>query len=94
MVHTAALELAAHGVRVNAVAPGATRTRLISGVGGDVGRGPAGRRPAATPDEIAGAVFCLASSSPSVRRPGGRRGRQQSPIVYEQQHAATLQLVA
>lgn len=62
LTRAAALELAPHGVRVNAVAPGVTRTRLTNAVSGkllaDV---PLGR--IAEPEEIADAVLWLARGS-------------------------------
>jgi NAD(P)-dependent dehydrogenase (short-subunit alcohol dehydrogenase family) len=62
LTRAAALELAPHGVRVNAVAPGVTRTRLTNAVSdkllADV---PLGR--IAEPEEIADAVLWLARGS-------------------------------
>ena len=66
LVRAAALELAPHGVRVNAVAPGVTRTRMTSGVGGEVGEdllADVPLRRIAEPDEIADAVLYLATAS-------------------------------
>jgi len=65
-VRAAALELAPHGVRVNAVAPGVTRTRMTSGVGGEVGEdllADVPLRRIAEPQEIADAVVYLAGAS-------------------------------
>lgn len=64
LTRTWATEFAAHGVRVNSVAPGPTRTEGVAAVWGDtneeLGRGlPMGRTGA--PDEIAEAVLYLAS---------------------------------
>jgi A-factor type gamma-butyrolactone 1'-reductase (1S-forming) len=66
LVRAAALELAPHGVRVNAVAPGVTRTRMTSGAGGDVGEdllADVPLRRIAEPEEIADAVVYLAGAS-------------------------------
>lgn len=64
LTRTWATEFAAHGVRVNSVAPGPTRTEGVAAVWGDIneelGRGlPIGRTGA--PEEIAEAVLYLAS---------------------------------
>ncbi|MGB3482347.1 MAG: SDR family oxidoreductase [Mycobacterium sp.] len=64
LTRTWATEFAAHGVRVNSVAPGPTRTEGVAAVWGDtnedLGRGlPMGRT--AAPEEIAEAVLYLAS---------------------------------
>ncbi|CAN5643501.1 SDR family oxidoreductase [soil metagenome] len=64
LTRTWATEFAAHGVRVNSVAPGPTRTEGVAAVWGDtneeVGRGlPLGRTGA--PEEIAEAILYLAS---------------------------------
>jgi NAD(P)-dependent dehydrogenase (short-subunit alcohol dehydrogenase family) len=60
----AALENADHGIRVNAVAPGVTRTGMTSSVSDDLLRAvPMGR--IAEPDEIAGAVAWLCSEEAS-----------------------------
>lgn len=64
LTRTWATEFAAHGVRVNSVAPGPTRTEGVAAVWGDtneeLGRGlPLGRTGA--PEEIAEAVLYLAS---------------------------------
>jgi NAD(P)-dependent dehydrogenase (short-subunit alcohol dehydrogenase family) len=62
LTRAAALELAPHGVRVNAVAPGVTRTGMTSEVSDDLLREvPLGR--IAEPEEIADAVLWLAASS-------------------------------
>jgi NAD(P)-dependent dehydrogenase (short-subunit alcohol dehydrogenase family) len=62
LARAAALELAPHGVRVNAVAPGVTRTGMTSEVSDDLLRDvPLGR--IAEPEEIADAVLWLAASS-------------------------------
>lgn len=67
LTKTAAIEYAARGIRVNAVAPGLVRTRLVEGLGGETAAGketeaflaahPAGR--AAEPEEVAEAVWSL-----------------------------------
>ena len=59
-----ALEMAAHGITVNAVAPGTTRTPMIDTLSAEdqaelVGRIPLGRF--GTPDDVARAVCFLAS---------------------------------
>lgn len=60
----AALENADHGIRVNAVAPGVTRTGMTSSVSDDLLRAvPMGR--IAEPTEIAGAVAWLCSDEAS-----------------------------
>ena len=62
---TAALELAVHGIRVNAVAPDLTRTEALEALAGPGGPSrwdrivPLGR--AGTPEEVGGAVVFLAS---------------------------------
>lgn len=64
LVRTAALELAPPGVRVNAVAPGITRTAMTAGVTDDLlADVPLGR--IAEPEEIAHAVVWLASPKAS-----------------------------
>lgn len=61
LTRAAALELAPYGVRVNAVAPGVTRTGMTSDVSDDLLRNvPLGR--IAEPEEIADAVLWLAAS--------------------------------
>ena len=61
LTRAAALELAPYGVRVNAVAPGVTRTGMTSDVSDDLLRDvPLGR--IAEPEEIADAVLWLAAS--------------------------------
>lgn len=68
LTRTAALEVAAHGIRINAICPGGTRTRLLQSLNEqrDAAAGldtnfatPNGR--IAEPEEIAGAVVYLAS---------------------------------
>jgi NAD(P)-dependent dehydrogenase (short-subunit alcohol dehydrogenase family) len=61
LTRTAAVEYAAHGVRVNAVAPGLVMTRLAAGIDPDrlAAAHPVGR--AAEPEEIAEAVAWLVS---------------------------------
>jgi NAD(P)-dependent dehydrogenase (short-subunit alcohol dehydrogenase family) len=67
LTRAAALELAPHGVRVNAVAPGITRSRMIAEEGAAPEAGdlmsavPLGRM--AEPEEIADAVLWLAGAS-------------------------------
>jgi len=62
LTRAAALELAPHGVRVNAVAPGVTRTGMTSGVSDDLLADVPLRR-IAEPEEIADAVVWLAGAS-------------------------------
>jgi NAD(P)-dependent dehydrogenase (short-subunit alcohol dehydrogenase family) len=62
LTRSAALELAAFGVRVNAVAPGVTRTGMTSGVSDELLADVPLRR-IAEPDEIADAVVWLATST-------------------------------
>lgn len=64
LVRTAALELAPHGVRVNAVAPGVTRTGMTSQVSDELLADVPLRR-IAEPREIAHAVVWLASPEAS-----------------------------
>lgn len=64
LVRTAALELAPHGVRVNAVAPGVTRTGMTSEVSDDLLANVPLRR-MAEPEEIASAVVWLTSPKAS-----------------------------
>lgn len=62
LTRAAALELAPYGVRVNAVAPGVTRTGMTSGVSDELlADVPLGR--IAEPEEIADAVVWLAGAS-------------------------------
>lgn len=64
LTRCAALENADHGIRVNAVAPGVTRTAMTSAVSDDLLRQvPMGR--IAEPEEIAGAVVWLCSDEAS-----------------------------
>lgn len=64
LTRSAALELAPHGVRVNAVAPGVTRTGMTSAVSGELlAQVPLGR--IADPGEIAAAVVWMASGAAS-----------------------------
>lgn len=60
LTRTAALELAEVGVRVNALAPGVTRTAMTSGVSDELLRAVPLRR-IAEPDEIAAAAVWLCS---------------------------------
>ncbi len=60
LTRTAALELASVGVRVNALAPGVTRTGMTSGVSDELLRAVPLRR-IAEPDEIAAAAVWLCS---------------------------------
>lgn len=62
LTRAAALELAPHGVRVNAVAPGVTRTRLTNAVSEELLLDVPLRR-IAEPEEIADAVLWLARGS-------------------------------
>ena len=64
LTRVAALELAPHGVRVNAVAPGVTRTRMTSAVSDELLADVPLRR-IAEPDEIARAVVWLCSDAAS-----------------------------
>lgn len=61
LTRAAALELAPHGVRVNAVAPGVTRTGMTSGVSDDLLADVPLHR-IAEPEEIAEAVLWLAGA--------------------------------
>jgi NAD(P)-dependent dehydrogenase (short-subunit alcohol dehydrogenase family) len=64
LTRSAALELAPYGVRVNAVAPGVTRTGMTSAVSGELlAQVPLGR--IAAPEEIAAAVVWVASAPAS-----------------------------
>jgi NAD(P)-dependent dehydrogenase (short-subunit alcohol dehydrogenase family) len=72
LTRSAALELAPYGVRVNAVAPGVTRTGMNSGMSDELLADVPSRR-IAEPEEIADAVLCSpppptqpARSSPST----------------------------
>ena len=62
LTRSAALELAPYGVRVNAVAPGVTRTRMTSGVSDELLAEVPLRR-IAEPEEIADAVLWLAAGT-------------------------------
>ena len=62
LTRSAALELAPYGVRVNAVAPGVTRTGMTSGVSDELLADVPLRR-IAEPEEIAEAVLCLAGGT-------------------------------
>ena len=62
LTRSAALELAPYGVRVNAVAPGVTRTGMTSGVSDELLADVPLRR-IAEPEEIAEAVLWLAAST-------------------------------
>ncbi|NKQ51651.1 SDR family oxidoreductase [Amycolatopsis sp. K13G38] len=66
LTKTAAVEYAARGVRVNAVAPGLVRTDLVRGLDQEtfVAAHPAGR--AAEPEEVAEAVWWLLSAESFV----------------------------
>jgi NAD(P)-dependent dehydrogenase (short-subunit alcohol dehydrogenase family) len=64
LTRAAAVELAAAGIRVNAVAPGVTRTAMTSAVSDELLRTvPAGRL--ADPTEIAAAAVWLCSPAAS-----------------------------
>jgi NAD(P)-dependent dehydrogenase (short-subunit alcohol dehydrogenase family) len=64
LTRAAALELGGTGIRVNAIAPGVTRTSMTSAVSGELlTRVPLGR--IAEPEEIAAAVVWLCSSQAS-----------------------------
>ena len=65
LTRSAALELAPFGVRVNAVAPGVTRTGMTSDVSDDLLSDVPLRR-IAEPEEIADAVLWLAGSTYST----------------------------
>jgi NAD(P)-dependent dehydrogenase (short-subunit alcohol dehydrogenase family) len=62
LTRSAALELAPYGVRVNAVAPGVTRTGMTSGVSDELLADVPLRR-IAEPEEVAGAVLWLAGGT-------------------------------
>jgi NAD(P)-dependent dehydrogenase (short-subunit alcohol dehydrogenase family) len=62
LTRSAALELAPYGIRVNAVAPGVTRTGMTSGVSDELLADVPLRR-IAEPEEIADAVLWLASGT-------------------------------
>jgi NAD(P)-dependent dehydrogenase (short-subunit alcohol dehydrogenase family) len=62
LTRAAALELAPYGIRVNAVAPGVTRTRMTSGVSAELLADVPLRR-IAEPEEVADAVRWLATAS-------------------------------
>jgi NAD(P)-dependent dehydrogenase (short-subunit alcohol dehydrogenase family) len=64
LTRAAAIELGQSGIRVNAVAPGVTRTAMTSAVSGELLRSvPLGR--IAEPDEVAAAVVWLCSPAAS-----------------------------
>lgn len=63
-----AIELAPHGIRVNAIGPGSVKTDMLAGVAGDAlamvhSRTPMGR--VAQPDEVAGVAAFLAGDDAS-----------------------------
>jgi NAD(P)-dependent dehydrogenase (short-subunit alcohol dehydrogenase family) len=62
LTRAAALELAPYGIRVNAVAPGVTRTGMTSGVSAELLADVPLRR-IAEPEEVADAVLWLATAS-------------------------------
>jgi NAD(P)-dependent dehydrogenase (short-subunit alcohol dehydrogenase family) len=64
LTRAAALELGQLGIRVNAVAPGVTRTAMTSAVSGDLLRSVPLHR-IAEPDEVAAAAVWLCSSAAS-----------------------------
>jgi NAD(P)-dependent dehydrogenase (short-subunit alcohol dehydrogenase family) len=64
LTKTAAVEYAARGVRINAVAPGLVRTELVRDLDGFAEAHPVGR--AAEPEEVAEAVWWLLDSAPFV----------------------------
>lgn len=64
LTKTAAVEYAARGVRINAVAPGLVRTGLVGDLDGFAEAHPVGR--AAEPEEVAEAVWWLLDSAPFV----------------------------
>ncbi|MFL6119020.1 SDR family NAD(P)-dependent oxidoreductase [Actinophytocola sp.] len=66
LTKTAAVEYAARGIRVNAVAPGLVRTALVEGLADSAfaAAHPAGR--AAEPEEVAEAVWWLLEGAPFV----------------------------
>jgi NAD(P)-dependent dehydrogenase (short-subunit alcohol dehydrogenase family) len=64
LTKTAAVEYAAKGIRVNAVAPGLVRTPLVDGLDQFAAAHPVGRP--AEPEEVAEAVWWLLESAPFV----------------------------